>query len=93
MQLLFREKSNVLEVDLCGVCGEGVDCNSIHYTKCQRWVHLRCSDVPRQVSLLSFRDIFVCRSCLGHNCSVEGKLEFKRGGVVLEEVENFFLFG
>ena len=49
--------------------------------------------MPRQISLLSFRDIFVCRSCLGHNCSVEGKLEFKRGGVVLEEVENFFLFG
>ena len=25
--------------------------------------------VPRQVSLLSCRDVFVCRICLGHNCS------------------------
>ena len=48
---------------------------------------LLCSDVPRQVSLLSCRDVFVCRTCLGHNCSVEEKLELKRGEDVLEEVE------
>ena len=35
-------------------------------------------DVSRQVSLLSCRDVFVCRTCLGHNCSVEEMLEFKR---------------
>ena len=35
--------------------------------------------MPRQVSLLLCRDVFVCRTCLGHNCSVEEKLEFKRG--------------
>ena len=45
--------------------------------------------VPRQVSLLSCRDVFVCRTCLGHNCSVEEKVEFKRGEDVLEEVERF----
>ena len=53
------------------------------------WVHCRCSDVPRQVSLLSCRDIFVCRTCLCHNCSVVEKLEFKTGEDVLEEVEKF----
>ena len=60
MQLLFGKKSSVLKVDLCGVCGERVGCNSIQCTKYQRWVHRRCSDVPRQVGLLSCRDVFVC---------------------------------
>ena len=32
---------------------------------------------------------FVCRTCLGHNCSVEGKLGFKKSENVLEEVEKF----
>ena len=32
---------------------------------------------------------FVCRTCLGHNCSVEEKLEFKKGEDVLGEVEKF----
>ena len=47
--------------------------------KCQRWVHRLCSDVPRQVSLLSCRDAFFCRICLGHNYYLDEKLEFKRG--------------
>ena len=41
---------------------------------------------------LSCWDVFVCRTCLGHNCSVE-KLEFKRGEYVLEEVEKFCYLG
>ena len=80
-------------MDLDGVCGERVGCNSIHCTKCQRWVHRRCSGVPRQVSLLSCQDVFVCRTCLCHNCSVDEKLEFKRGEDVLEEVEKFCYLG
>ena len=76
-----------------GVCGERLGRNSVPCTKCQRWVHRRYSDVPRQVSLLSCRDIFVCRTCLGHNCSVVEKLEFKTGEDVLEEVEKFCYLG
>ena len=87
MKLLFGKKNSVSKVDPCGVCGERVGCNSFQCTKCQRWVHRRCSDVPRQVSLLSCRDVFVSRTCLGHNCSVDEKLEFKGGEDVLEEVE------
>ena len=49
--------------------------------------------MPRQVSLLSCWDVFVCRTCLGHNCSVEEKLGFKRGEDVLEEVEKFCYLG
>ena len=48
--------------------------------------------MPRQVRLLSCRDVFVCRTCLGHNCSVE-KLELKRGEDVLDEVEMFCYLG
>ena len=67
-------------------------CNFVQCTKCQRWAHCRCPDVPRQVSL-SYRDAFLCRTCLGHNCSVEEKLEFKRGEDVLEKVEKFCYLG
>ena len=31
----------------------------------------------------------LCRTCLGHNCLVEKKLQFKRGEGVLEKVEKF----
>ena len=67
--------SKVLRKRILVVRGEEVGCNSIQRTKCQRWVHHRCSDVPRQVSLLSCRDVLVSRTCLGHNCLVEGKLQ------------------
>ena len=49
--------------------------------------------MPRQVSLLSCQDVFVCRTCLGHNPSVEENLEFKSGEDVLEEVGKFFYVG
>ena len=89
MQLLFGKKNIVSKVDPCGVCGERVGCNSIQCTKCQRWVHRCCSDVLRQVSPLSCLNVFVLRTCLGHNCSVEEKLEFKSGEDVLGEEEKF----
>ena len=54
--------------------------------KCHRWL-------PRQVSLLSCCDAFVCRTCLGQSYSVEKKLELKRGEVVLQEVEKFYYLG
>ena len=92
VHLSCGKKSSVSKVDPCCVCGERVGCNSIQCTKCQRWFR-RCSDVPRQVSLLSCQDIFVCRTCLRHNCSVVEKLEFKTGEDVLEEVEKFCYLG
>ena len=46
IQLLFGNESSVSKVDHCGVCGERVGCKSIHCTKCLRWVHRGCSDVP-----------------------------------------------
>ena len=64
-------------MNLCGVCGERVGFNSIQCTKCQKWVHRRCSDDSRQVSLLSCPDVVLSRTCLGHSCSVEEKLSLK----------------
>ena len=49
--------------------------------------------MPRQVSLLLCWDVFVCRTCLGHNYLVEEKLKFKRGEDVLEEVHKFCYLG
>ena len=80
-------------MDSCGVCGERVGCNSIQCTKCQKWFHYRCSDVLKQVSLLSCRDDFVYRTCLGQDCSVEDKLQFKRGEDILEEMGKFCCLG
>ena len=68
------DKTKGMQLSFGGFCGERVGCNSIQCTKCQRWVHRRSSDMPRQVSLLSCRDIIVCRTCLCHNCSVVEKL-------------------
>ena len=45
------------------------------------------------MSLLLCRHVFICRTCLGYNCSVEEKLEFKSGKGVLEEVEQFCFLG
>ena len=92
MQLLFGKKSSVSKVDPCGFCVVRVACNSAQCTKCHRWVHRRCSNVTRQVSLLSCRDVFVCKTSFGHNCSVE-KFEFKRGDDVLQEAEKCYYMG
>ena len=80
-------------MDPCGACGERVGYNSIWCTKCQKWVHRRCLDVSRQVNLLSCHDVFVCRPCLGHYCSLKEKVEFKSGEDVLEDVEKFCYLG
>ena len=93
MQLLFGKKSSVSKVGPCGVCGQRVGCNSIQCTKYQSWVHRRCSDVPRQVSLISCWNVFICRTFPGHNFLVEEKLECEGGEDVSEEEEKFCYLG
>jgi len=29
----------------CGVCGRGVDSNSIQCSSCQKWVHKKCNGI------------------------------------------------
>ena len=43
------------------VCGKGVGRNSVQCTKCQHWVHKRCSGVHG--SLTKEKD-FTCRKCI-----------------------------
>ena len=45
------------------------------------------------MSLLLCWDVFVRRTCLGHICTGEEKLEFKRGEDSLGEVEKFCYLG
>ena len=42
------------------------------------------------MQLLPCCDIFVCRTCFVHNCSVEEKLEFERGEDFLDKMEKFY---
>ena len=45
----------------CSVCGKGVGRNSVQCTKCQHWVHKRCSGVHG--SLTQEKD-FTCKKCI-----------------------------
>ena len=45
----------------CSVCGKGVGRNSVQCTKCQHWVHKRCSGVHG--SLTQVKD-FTCKKCI-----------------------------
>ena len=43
----------------CGVCGRGVDKNSIQCTKCHKQVHRKCSSTKG--SMIKVSKSFVCR--------------------------------
>ena len=34
----------------CGVCGKGVQANSVQCTVCKKWIHKRCSGVRGDLS-------------------------------------------
>ena len=76
MPLLFGKKSSVSKVDPCGVCGE-------------RLVVILLSVRNVTGGFIVHHQVFFSRTCLGHNCSLEEKLEFKRGEDVLEVEEKF----
>jgi len=46
----------------CGVCNKGVGNNSIFCTKCDKWIHKRCSNTDGK--LVSNED-FQCPRCMG----------------------------
>ena len=47
----------------CGVCGKGVQANSVQCTVCKKWIHKRCSGVRGDLSRVA--DGFSCRRCDG----------------------------
>jgi len=51
----------------CGVCGRGVDSNSIQCTSCQKWVHKKCSGIKG--SMYKVMKSFICMSRLLESCN------------------------
>ena len=60
----------------CGVCGKGVQANSVQCTICKKIIHKRCSGVHGDLSLVA--DDFRCRRCDGTILEVE-EVEKLRG--------------
>ena len=61
----FYTRRNFVRIQMrkytCSVCGKGVGRNSVQCTKCQHWVHKRCSGVHG--SLTREKD-FTCKKCI-----------------------------
>ena len=53
---LFKSK-----IDPCEVCGRRVMANSVLCTKCENWVHGRCTKIKRVTVRLAMH--FVCLKC------------------------------
>ena len=47
---------------LCGVCNKGVGSSSLQCTRCQKWVHKKCSGIKGSMSKVA--KSFICRGCL-----------------------------
>ena len=54
---------NSTKCPCCGVCGKGVQANSVQCTVCTNWIHKRCSGVRGNLSRVV--DGFRCRQCDG----------------------------
>ena len=46
----------------CSVCNKGVGSNSLQCTRCQKWVHKKCSGIKGSMSKVA--KSFICRGCL-----------------------------
>ena len=74
----------------CSVCGKGVGRNSVQCTKCQHWVHKRCSGVHG--SLTQEKD-FTCKKCIpGVSFENEDKM-ITLDGDNIEVVDRFSYLG
>jgi len=47
---------------LCVVCGRGIGNNSIQCTRCQKWVHRKCTGING--IMYKVMKTFVCRGCM-----------------------------
>ena len=74
-----------------GVCGKGIQANSIQYTVCKKWIHKRCSGVHGDLSLVA--DGFRCRRCDGTIQEVDLAEDLMVDGETYECVKNFCYLG
>ena len=86
--IISGERQMVRQKDVrspCGVYCKGVGSNSIQCSRCQKWVHKKCSGIKG--SLLKVAESFICRGCLnpvtsavrtGVDIGASAKLEVSR---------------
>ena len=75
----------------CGVCGKGVQANSVQCTVCKKWIHKRCSGVRGDLSHVA--DGFMCRRCDGTIQEVDLADALMVDGETYECVNSFCYLG
>ena len=75
----------------CGVCGKGVQANSVQCTVCKQLIHKRCSGV--RGDLLRVADGFRCRRCDGTIQEVDLAEDLMVDGETYEFVKSFCYLG
>ena len=91
-----RDQLNIKCEYPCGVCSKNVKANSILCTRCQKWVHKRCSKIKGRVST-RIATTYVCPTCIQAAQEEESPC-FSNDGIVLgdsklEEVTEFCYLG
>jgi len=73
----------------CGVCNEAVGSNSLQCTRCQKWVHKKCSGIKGSMSKVA--KSFICRGYLNPVTSA-GRLDIG-ASAKLKLVDKFCYLG
>ena len=68
----------------CGMCGKGVGNNSIQCTRCEKWVHGRCSGVKGR--LVKQDGSFVCKRCKSRDRNQNGFSSNDQVGAIASRV-------
>ena len=74
-----------------GVCGKGVQANSVQCTVCKKWIHKRCSGVRGDLARVA--DGFRCRRCDGTIQEVDLVEDLMVDGETYECVKSFCYLG
>ena len=72
----------------CGVCGKGVQTNSVQSTVCRKWTHKRCSGVRAGLSRVA--DGFRCRRCDGTIQEVDLAKVLVMVGEIYGSIKSFY---
>ena len=56
----------------CAVCRRGVGSNSIQCSKCNLWVHRKCTNIPKNQKIVADPN-FVCRRCKDEASPIDGR--------------------
>ena len=75
----------------CGVCNKGVGSNSLQGTRCQKWVHKKCSGIKGSMSKVA--KSFICRGCLNRVTSAVRTSVDIGASAKLELVDKFCYLG